>query len=115
VTRRTVLRLSACLTFLAGPALQSCTAHPRPDHPAKPPQPTGSLAGRECAGDTPAALRPTVGEIADPDAEAIAAWLAKLSEDGEESARLRAYLRCLAERGAEGEPAAGPPLTRAPG
>ena len=103
--RRNLLRLSATLTFLAGLALQSCALQ---RHPPKPPQVTGSLADLECGGDTPTTLGPMLGEMVDPDAESIEAWLAKLAEQGDESARLRAYLQCLADQGTEREPGAKP-------
>lgn len=104
MNRRSVPRLSlAPLAAVACLALTSCALHhetaktsPRPSSPL---QVTGSLAAVECGGAKPADLRAAPGKAPDSEAEATAEWLAEAVEPGDDDARLRAYLRCLAERG----------------
>ncbi len=105
MNRRSVPRLSlAPAAAVACLALASCAVHhesaqtsPRP---ASPPPVTGSLTDVECGGARPAALAAAAGEAPDPRSEATAEWLAEAVEPSDDDARLRAYLRCLAERGA---------------
>lgn len=109
MNRRSAPRLSlAPAAAVACLALGSCAVHQETartsPRPASPQQPTGSLADAECGGARPADLRAALGKAPDSEAEATAKWLAEAVEPSDDDARLRAYLRCLAEQGAAQSP-----------
>ena len=93
----TVLLRPSTLLSVLGLVLSSCAHYYH--QPASSPAVTGSLAGVECAGETPTSLARKVGEVLDPDSEGMDARLDRVVDASHEVAPFRAYLRCLVEQG----------------
>lgn len=104
MNRRTVPRRIAPLAAVVVCLVLSCVQHHREaPKTSSPPSVTGGLADVDCNGLSPATLAAEMAEAAPPPhADAVEAWLTDAVEGDVVTARLRTYLHCLAERGAEG-------------
>lgn len=104
MNRRTVPRRIAPLAAVVVCfVLSSCVQHHREaPKTSSPPSVTGGLADVDCDGLRPDALgAPIDGVPSEARADDLEAWLLKAAEARDADGRLRSYLHCLAERGAE--------------
>jgi hypothetical protein len=105
MNRQTLPRLALAAAAVCL-VLSSCASHDPEKPRTSPPPPaapvTGSLSDVDCDGLSPDALgAPVDGMPSEARADDLEAWLLEAAEARDDDGRLRTYLHCLAERGAE--------------